>query len=125
MSNKIATTPIIAVRLANLRTEQKLTQTELASLLSEVLGRSFSFMAVSYTHLCIFIGKRYHGPHYVKAGIINELGVIQSFNFTKENKIPILLALMPLFLEDEETKQIYDSMSDYLEWDVDLSLIHI
>lgn len=47
MSNKIATTPIIAVRLANLRTEQKLTQTELASLLSEVLGRSFSFMVVS------------------------------------------------------------------------------
>ena len=73
----------------------------------------------SGTCTCVFIGKRYHGAHYVKAGIVNELGVIQSFNFTKENKMVILLALMPLFLEDEETKQIYDSMSDYLEWDVD------
>lgn len=67
---------------------------------------------------CVFIGKKYHGPYYIKAGVINEQGVIQSFTLNRENKIVILTSLIPFFLQDSETKGIYDSMSDYLEWDV-------
>lgn len=56
---------------------------------------------------------------YIKAGIVDENDVVKSFKLDRESKKLVLLALMPLFLEEEEAHQIYDTMSDFLEWEVD------
>lgn len=56
---------------------------------------------------------------YIKAGIIDDDDVVKNFKLDGNSKKLVMLALMPLFLEEEEAHQIYDTMSDFLEWDTD------
>jgi len=59
------------------------------------------------------------GTISIKAGTVDENGVIQGVNLDSETKAGVMLSLMPVFLQDEEAKDIYDKMSPFLEWDAD------
>lgn len=61
------------------------------------------------------------GSYYVKAASITKDEIIISIPNADNDldvRFTVMLALMPLFLQDAETFQIYNTMSDYLEWDV-------
>ena len=55
----------------------------------------------------------------VKSSSIDENAIIKGVAIDSETKLGILLALMPEILKDEEAKEIYDKMSNFLEWDED------
>ena len=55
----------------------------------------------------------------IKASFIDDNDVITGLTLDSKTKAGVMLSLMPIILEDEEAKDIYDKMSTYLEWDVD------
>lgn len=55
----------------------------------------------------------------IKSSTIDENGIISGITIGSETKLGIMLALMPEILKDEEAKDIYDKMSNFLEWDED------
>lgn len=59
------------------------------------------------------------GVYEVKTASCDENDVIQTIKDPMAAKLSILLTLMPEILKDDEAKQIYDTMSDYLEWEPD------
>lgn len=68
---------------------------------------------------CLMLNKKKDGTLYIKAGIIDDNDVVKTFNLDASSKRLVLLGLMPLLLSEDEAHQIYDTMSDFLEWDVD------
>lgn len=68
---------------------------------------------------CAYLLRKRDGSLYIKATNIDENDIATSFELNGNTKKLILLALMPVILEEEEAKNIYDTMSDFLEWDVD------
>lgn len=77
---------------------------------------------------CAILLRRKNGILYIKAGVIDDNDIISSFTLDNSTKKLILLGLMPEILKENEAHSIYDTMSNFLEWDPedqDLSLIHI
>lgn len=68
---------------------------------------------------CAMILKKKDGTYYIKASSMDENDVMTVLSLSGISREVVLLALMPLILEDEEAARIYNEMSDYLEWDED------
>lgn len=71
--------------------------------------------------ICMMLLKKKDSSYYIKGSTVDENDLVTGLSLTngdKETKMAILFALMPLFLKDEEAHKIYDTMSDFLEWDV-------
>lgn len=68
---------------------------------------------------CCHLLKKKDGSYYIKATVIDENDITTSFHLDNSSKKLILLALMPEILKETEARGIYDTMSDFLEWDVD------
>lgn len=69
--------------------------------------------------LCCVILNRKDGTKYVKAVSVDENDISTAMTFSRDVKILILLGLIPEILNEPEAKEIYDSMSDFLEWEPD------
>ncbi len=59
------------------------------------------------------------GKYSIKGGTIDENGIISGITIGPDTKAGIMLALMPIILADDEAKDVYDKMSNFLEWDAD------
>ena len=66
---------------------------------------------------CIILGKKRDGSLYIKGMNINNNDISSSLTLSQDTKKIIFLALMPIILQETEAHQIYDTMSDFLEWD--------
>lgn len=66
---------------------------------------------------CALLLRRRNGALYIKAGIIDDNDIVRSFTLDNSTKKLILLGLMPKILEENEAHSIYDTMSNFLEWD--------
>lgn len=72
--------------------------------------------------LCVMMPQRKNGVYYIKGSTINENDIATGLTLNKgdrDAKIALLFTLLPLFLQEEEAHVLYDTMSDYLEWDED------
>lgn len=69
--------------------------------------------------LCCATLRKKDGSYYVKAASIDENDIMTSVSFDRGTKILILLALIPEILKESEAKSLYDTMSDFLEWDTE------
>lgn len=69
--------------------------------------------------ICASLLKKKDKSWYIKGCSIDENDISSSLILDNSTKIVVMLALMPLILEDEEAKEIYDTMSDFLEWSED------
>lgn len=67
--------------------------------------------------LCAAVLRKKDGSFYIKASTIDENDIARAFTLDNSNKMLILLALMPEFLKEQEAHEIYDSMSNFLEWE--------
>lgn len=67
----------------------------------------------------VHILRKRDGSFYCKASVIDGDGIAIKYIMTSDNKSLVLLGLMPLILADQEALDIYNKMSDYLEWDPD------
>ncbi len=62
--------------------------------------------------------KETNGKLNILSSYIDENNIITGINnLDSENKLGVMLALMPVILSDSEAKDIYDKMSPFLEWD--------
>lgn len=68
---------------------------------------------------CAALLRKKDGSFYIKAGVIDENDVVRALTLDNNSKKLILLALMPEILKEQEAHEIYDSMSNFLEWDPD------
>lgn len=72
--------------------------------------------------ICLMLPKKKDGTYYIKGCSIDENDILSGLTLNKgdrEAKTALLFTLLPLLLLDEEAHEIYDTMSDFLEWDVD------
>lgn len=59
------------------------------------------------------------GCYEVKAAMLDENDILTPIKEPSKAKLGIILTLLPEILSDEEAHAIYDTMSDFLEWDTD------
>ena len=59
------------------------------------------------------------GAYEVKSALLDENDILTPLKDSAKAKLGIILTLLPVILSDEEAHTIYDTMSDYLEWDTD------
>ena len=72
--------------------------------------------------LCVMMPKKKDGTYYIKGSVIDSSDITVGLTLNKgdkDAKILLLFTLLPLILQDEEAHDIYDTMSDFLEWNVD------
>lgn len=55
----------------------------------------------------------------IKSSFIDDNDLITGVTLDATTKAGVMLSLMPIILEDEEAKAIYDDMSTFLEWETD------
>lgn len=72
--------------------------------------------------ICLMLPKKKDGTYYIKGCVIDENDILTGLTLNKgdrEAKTALLFTLLPLLLLDEEAHEIYDTMSDFLEWETD------
>lgn len=72
--------------------------------------------------LCISLNRKKDGTYYIKGSVVDTNDIVKGLILNKGDKnakIALLFTLLPLFLQNQEAHEIYDTMSDFLEWDVD------
>lgn len=80
---------------------------------------TISEMPFNGNTLITILNRKKDGSYYIKIATIDDNDVIQGISLGTETKQGVMLALMPIILQDEEAKEIYDKMSTFLEWGVE------
>lgn len=70
----------------------------------------------------LLLSKKKNGDYFVKGNEIDgddiSTGIVLK-DGDKEQKLLLMFSILPLLLKDAEAQEIYDTMSDFLEWDED------